>query len=172
MIRKPIDPMDLASTILKALPEGILLTTKAGGKLDTMTIGWGFLGWDWGLPIFEVLVRDTRYTKVLLDESGEFTINVPLPEENRKKIIGYCGTVSGRDHNKFQDMDLHTVPGEKVSAPAIAEFPITLECKVIYTQRQDTDRIPEESKKRYYPTGNYHTAYMGQIVSAYILEDE
>lgn len=87
-----------------------------------------------------------------------------------RKIISWCGTRSGRDTDKFKDCELHVVPGEKVAAPAIAELPLTLECKVIYKQEQDKEAIEEDILKSHYPNGDLHTAYIGEIVNAYILE--
>ncbi len=172
MRRIPINIYEYAGQILEQLPKGILLSTRADDKMDTMVIGWGTLGTDWGLPVFTVFVRQSRYTKVLLDKNPEFTINVPLKDADVRRIIGFCGTKSGRDYDKFKEMDLTVVPGEKVLAPAIAQFPITLECKVIYQQDQDASAIPADIKKRYYPTGDYHTAYTGQIINAYLLVGE
>ncbi|WP_323090392.1 flavin reductase family protein [Allobaculum sp. JKK-2023] len=172
MRRIPINIYEYAGQILEQLPKGILLSTRADDKMDTMVIGWGTLGTDWGLPVFTVFVRQSRYTKVLLDKNPEFTINVPLKDADVRRIIGFCGTKSGRDYDKFKEMDLTVVPGEKVLAPAIAQFPITLECKVIYQQDQDAAAIPADIKKRYYPTGDYHTAYTGQIINAYLLVGE
>lgn len=172
MRRIPINIYEYAGQILEQLPKGILLSTRADDKMDTMVIGWGTLGTDWGLPVFTVFVRQSRYTKVLLDKNPEFTINVPLKDADVRRIIGFCGTKSGRDYDKFKEMNLTVVPGEKVLAPAIAQFPITLECKVIYQQDQDAAAIPADIKKRYYPTGDYHTAYTGQIINAYLLVGE
>lgn len=169
MRRIPINIYEYAGQILGQLPKGILLSSAANGKMDTMTIGWGTLGTDWSLPVFTVFVRESRYTKVLLDQNPEFTINVPLKESDVRRILGFCGTKSGRTVDKFKEMNLTVVPGEKVASPAIAEFPITLECKIIYKQDQDPAAIPDEIKRRCYPTGDYHTAYTGQIVNAYLL---
>lgn len=172
MKRIPISLYEHAGHILEQLPKGVLLSSAANGHMDTMTIGWGTLGTDWNLPVFTVFVRESRFTKTLLEANPEFTINIPLPGADVRKILGYCGTKSGRDVDKFEMMDLHAVAGEKVSAPAIAELPLTLECKIIYKQDQDPAAIQKELIHRYYPTGDFHTAYTGQIVAAYILDDK
>ena len=57
-----------------------------------------------------------------------------------------------------------------MSVPAIRELPLTLECKVIYKQDQDKDAIPGDALERYYPNGDFHTAYYGEITAAYIVE--
>lgn len=171
---KNINAWDYAGHILKVIDKGILLTTAAEGKTDTMVIGWGAMGVVWSKPVFKVLVRESRYTKELLDKNGEFTINVPLAAVD-KNIIAICGTKSGRDVDKFKELDLHTVPGQTVSVPAIRELPLTLECKVIYNQDQDPQAIEENCFERYYTPGtrnegDYHTVYYGEITAAYIVE--
>lgn len=75
-MKKEINVFDYAGDIGKALPKGILLTTKHEDKVNTMTIGWGMVGIEWGKPIFIAYVRESRFTKQMLDQSGEFTINV------------------------------------------------------------------------------------------------
>lgn len=180
-MKKEINVFDYAGDIGKALPQGILLTTKHEDKVNTMTIGWGMVGIEWGKPIFIAYVRESRFTKQLLDQSGEFTINVPFGVYD-KKVLGYCGTKSGRKVDKIKECGLTLAEPAVIGTPGIKEFPLTLECKVIYKQDQDPDAIPEVIKQRYYPPDvdstasgsnrDYHTAYYGEIVSAYILEDE
>ena len=72
-MKKYIDVFDYAKEILQALPKGVLFTTKAHGKVNTMTIGWGTLGIEWRKPIFIAFVRENRFTRFQLDENGEFT---------------------------------------------------------------------------------------------------
>ena len=173
-MKKMIEAFDYAGTVCKALPRGILLTTKADGKVNTMTIGWGHIGIEWGKPIFVAYVRESRYTKQMLEANGEFTVNVPMGSIDGK-ILGYCGTKSGRDTDKIADLGLTLEEPEVISVPGIQELPLTLECKVIYKQKQDLSAIPENILTRYYPadeTGyqDYHYAYYGEIVSAYIIE--
>ena len=90
-MKKQVEAFDYADVICKALSKGVLLTTRSGKRVNTMTIGWGKIGIEWGRPIFIVYVRDSRYTKQLLEESGEFTVNVPLTVGDQE-ILGYCGT--------------------------------------------------------------------------------
>lgn len=173
-MKKMIEAFDYAGTVCKAMSRGILLTTKADGKVNTMTIGWGHIGIEWGKPIFVAYVRESRHTKQMLEANGEFTVNVPMGSIDGK-ILGYCGTKSGRDTDKIADLGLTLEAPEVISVPGIQELPLTLECKVIYKQKQDLSAIPENILTRYYPadeTGyqDYHYAYYGEIVSAYIIE--
>lgn len=167
----PFSVDEKAEYILSALRKGILLTTSADGKTDTMTIGWGALGIDWSEPVFIVYVRDSRYTKKLLDANGEFTLNIPLPDQDARRILSFAGTRSGRDVDKLEELNLHTVKGSAVSVPGILEVPMTVECRVLYQQKQDPAAIPEEILSSHYPLSDFHTAYTARIVDAYILQE-
>ena len=174
-MKKQIEAFDWADHICKAMKKGILLTSRFGEKVNTMTIGWGKLGIEWGRPIFIAYVRESRFTRQMLDENGEFTINVPYGELD-SRILGYCGTKSGRDTDKIADLGLTLETPESISVPGIKELPLTLECKVIYKQKQDLTAVPANLLERYYPadeTGfrDYHYAYYGEIVNAYLIEE-
>lgn len=173
-MKKEINVWDYAGHIMEHIGAGILLTTKADGQVDTMTIGWGTVGVQWGKPIFIAFVRESRYTKQLLEANGEFTVNIPLGEVD-KNILAVCGTKSGRDVDKIAQLGLELEEGKTVSVPAIRQLPLTLECKVIYKQDQDPAAIFPDYDARYYAKGtrnegDYHTAYYGEITAAYIVE--
>lgn len=173
-MKKEVNVWDYAGHIMEHIDGGILLTTKAGDQVDAMTIGWGTVGVQWGRPIFIAFVRESRYTKQLLEQNGEFTVNVPLGQVD-KNILTVCGTKSGRDTDKIAQLGLTLEEGETVSVPAIKELPLTLECKVIYKQDQDPAAIFPAYDARYYAKGtrnegDYHTAYYGEITAAYIVE--
>lgn len=79
-------------------------------------------------PKTYVSIRPERYSYGLIKESGEFVLN--LPTERLLKAADWCGVRSGRDHQKFTEMGLTPEACSQVSAPQIAECPITLECRV------------------------------------------
>ena len=173
-MKKQVNVFDYAGDICKALPKGILITTKNGDFVNSMTIGWGHVGIEWGKPIFVAYVRESRHTKTMLENNGEFTINVPMGSYDTN-IHAVCGRKSGRDLDKIQELGLHLVDSDVVSVPGIAELPLTLECKVIYKQKQDLSAVPQDIINRYYPvdeTGfqDYHYAYYGEIVNTYLIE--
>ena len=173
-MKQEINVWEYAPQILEAVDKGVLLTAKADGRVNTMTIGWGTMGIQWKKPVFIVFVRQSRYTKALLDKNPEFTINIPIGTCD-KNILSVCGRESGRDVDKIQKLGLTLVEGETVSVPGILQLPLTLECKVIYKQDQNPKAIAPEYDSRYYAKGtanedDYHTAYYGEITNAYIVE--
>lgn len=172
-MKQHVNPFDYAGQICQSMKKGILLTTKAGEKVNTMTIGWGTIGIEWGKPVFVAYVRESRHTRTMLDENGEFTVNIPMAEVDRN-ILGYCGTKSGRDADKIADLGLTLEAPEVITVPGIRQLPLTLECKVIFRNVQDESRLPEAIRDRYYSAINakdYHIAYYGEIVSAYIITE-
>ena len=172
MMKEKINLWDYAGKILENTGKGVLMNTQAEGKVNAMTIGWGTLGIQWGKPIFIAFVRESRFTKELVDKNPEFTVSIPVGEVD-KNILKVCGTLSGRDVDKIQQLGLHLEDGETVSVPGIRELPLTLECKVIYKQTQDLAALTPEEVKRYYSgadTDNVHTAYYGLVTAAYILK--
>lgn len=168
-----IEVFDYANEILRGVKGGALLSVSAEGKFNCMTISWGTLGIEWNKPIFTTFVRQSRYSKEFLDKNGEFTVCIPYNGEPLEILKG-CGVKSGRDTDKAKEYGLQLVKGVSVSSPAIKQLPLTLECKLIYVQKQDEKAMPAEVLDKCYPIDNgsrdIHTAYVGEIVNAYILD--
>jgi flavin reductase (DIM6/NTAB) family NADH-FMN oxidoreductase RutF len=63
---------------VKAFGEDRVLLVSCGkeGAPNVMAIGWGTTGIIWRRPIFVVLVRPSRYTYKLIEETGEFTVTL------------------------------------------------------------------------------------------------
>ena len=62
--------------VLKQLAgSGAFLTTGKGNNSNVMTVGWGFVGVMWYRRVVIVPVRESRYTKRLLDENKEFCVS-------------------------------------------------------------------------------------------------
>lgn len=104
----------------------------------------------WSTPIFTAFVRENRFTRSCLDKNPEFTVNVPLGDFN-KKILGIARSESGRNIDKIAELGLHLEKPETITVPGIQEFPLTLECRLLYKQLQDKDAVPDELKKQFIP---------------------
>ncbi len=147
----------------------LLVTTGADGKPNVMTIGWGTIGILWSKPVFVVLVRSSRYTYSRLEEVNEFTVNVP-PKELAKAAL-HCGTVSGRDNDKFKDMWLTVVQGKMVKAPIIEECIMHYECRSVHENDVMSEALEKTIIKEFYPEGDYHRIYTGLILATYADEN-
>lgn len=170
MNRKPVPyTYQFAETMRQLDGDGLLLAaTKRSGESNTMTIGWGTIGVIWGRPIFTVLVRPSRYTYQLIEESDEFTVNVPTLA--LKEFVLFAGTKSGRDYDKFSKFQLEVSPGHTVRAVTIDACPLAYECKVV----QKNDVIPATFdptiSSRFYPQGDFHRVYYGEILGTFAAE--
>ena len=177
-MKETINVTDYAGLITGMLPKGLLLNTN-GDKFNSMVIGWGHLGTLWSRPTFHVYVRQGRYTKSQLDKTQEFTISVPLKGISRD-VFRICGTMSGREIDKA---DIFTLEEPRTNhTPGVREYPLTIECKVLFSQELPLEKIPEDICKAMYPQdvdGTYcmanrdaHTMYVGEIVDAYMIKEE
>ena len=178
-MKKKIDLFEHMGAILNGVKNGVLITSKADDRVNSMTISWGTVGVEWGKPIFVTFIRENRFTRNLLEKNGEFTVNIPI-DDSAKKILGFCGSKSGRDIDKAKEIGLTYEDPEMISVPGVKELPLTLECKVVYKQKQDMAAMTEENRAKFYPqdvdslsTGankDTHVAYYGEIVNAYVIE--
>ncbi len=113
--------------MLYPLPVVMVSMADTKGNNNIITIAWaGTICTN--PPMVSISVRPERYSYPILKETGEFVIN--LTTKDLVFATDYCGVKSGRDVDKFTEMKLTPVPGEKVKAPLIGESPVNLECKV------------------------------------------
>ena len=99
-----------------------------GALLLMLTVAWtGMLQSQ--PPKTYISVRPERYSHHLIQESGQFAIN--LPTEALVRSVDWCGVKSGRDVDKFAACGLHSAPGSVLTdCPILEESPVNLECKV------------------------------------------
>jgi flavin reductase (DIM6/NTAB) family NADH-FMN oxidoreductase RutF len=141
---------------------GLLLTSvDLNGKSNVMTIGWGLMGRLWGQMVFMVAVRPSRHTFGLIEETGEFTVNVP-PKGDLDGEVAYCGKFSGRDHDKFKESGLEVEKGITVKSPMVSRCVAHFECKVLGKARLVPELLGEDVRKGSYASGNFHTLYFGK----------
>ena len=146
---------------------GAFLTVKSGDRINTMTISWGNIGYEWNRPVFIVMVRQSRHTYEMIQNTESFTVSIPLTDEF-KSSLAFCGSKSGRDHDKFKECGLKTKPAKAVETPIISGGGYTYECSIVCKQPLRLDILPDEVKDKFYGNGDYHTLYFGEIVECYI----
>lgn len=79
-------------------------------------------------PMCYVSIRKDRHSHAIIERNKEFVINYSTKDLVR--AADFCGRRSGKDYNKFKEMNLTPEKGKEVSAPIIKESPINIECKV------------------------------------------
>jgi flavin reductase (DIM6/NTAB) family NADH-FMN oxidoreductase RutF/nitroreductase len=97
------------------------------GKPNMMTAAWISICNSDPLSI-AVSMRPATYSYGNVTETKAFTVNIPSSQ--LAKYVGYAGSFSGRDVDKFKETGLTAVRAEFVNAPYIKEFPIVIECEV------------------------------------------
>jgi flavin reductase (DIM6/NTAB) family NADH-FMN oxidoreductase RutF len=99
-------------------------------------------------PLLAISLAPTRHSHTLIEESGEFIVNIPTLEI--LQAVYACGSLTGRSFDKFKKTNLTQMPAKKVKAPAIRECIAQLECEV----------------DGQFTTGD-HTIFVGKILEAY-----
>ncbi|WP_296861116.1 flavin reductase family protein [uncultured Methanobrevibacter sp.] len=105
-------------------------------------------------PAVMIAINTTLKRKTLKSilNSNEFTLAFPSAEHVAE--ADYIGIASGYDTNKLQDVGFTFNDAEKVNAPIINEFKISLECRVMHTAEVGS-----------------HTQITGEIVNVQAEED-
>lgn len=96
-----------------------------------------------------VYVRQSRFTKEQLDNTGVFTISCFM-ENSDPTIFKICGSQSGSDIDKVKEAGLTMEDAEMNGVPGIKEYPLTIECIVLYSQDQVLEKISGEIIDRFY----------------------
>ena len=162
---------DMLAPAMDALSHGRAFLTVNGDTPNTMTIGWGTIGYIWGKPVFTVLVRPQRHTFSLIESANEFTVSIPTKNDLTEQLR-FAGTESGRDTNKFSGHGLTAAPGQKVNAPIVKECGLHFEMKTLLKQEMKEGRMDVSTLDRCYPARDLHTLYFGEIVACYTTDDE
>jgi flavin reductase (DIM6/NTAB) family NADH-FMN oxidoreductase RutF len=169
MIVKEILYTEAMARATQKLSRGGAFLTVGGPTPNTMTIGWGSIGFFWNRPVFLAVVRFSRHTHGLLLSSGTFTVSVP-GKNDLKQELAFAGTASGRDVDKFSGHGLTALPARKVDAPIVAECDLHFECRVRLMQDMTPDRMDPSVLKTAYPSGDLHTMFFGEILACYEME--
>lgn len=116
-----------AGNMVYPVPAVMVSLMDKAGKANIITVAWtGTICSD--PPMAYISVRKERYSHPILMETGEFVIN--LTTEKLAKATDFCGVRSGRDVDKFKEMNLTKGKSSKIEAPSIQESPVNIECKV------------------------------------------
>ena len=137
--------------MLYPVPAVMVSVARPDEKPNIITVAWaGTINSD--PAMLSISVRKERYSHAILCETKEFVVN--LVSESLVRACDYCGVRSGRDVDKFAQMKLTPVAVEGVTAPAIAESPVNLACRV-------TQVIPLGS----------HDLFLARIEQVYVRDD-
>lgn len=84
-------------------------------------------------PMISISVRPARASHDLIDQTGEFVVNIPWPA--MELVSDFIGSTTGRETDKWGETGLKREPASIVQPPLLADCPINLECQVRHTLR-------------------------------------
>lgn len=113
-------------TLLSPVP-AVLVSCGTVESPNVLTIGWTGIVSS-APPKTYVSIRPSRYSHDIIKNSGEFVIN--LTNKPLLKATDFCGVKSGKDCDKFALCGITAAESFVVSAPSVAESPVSIECKV------------------------------------------
>lgn len=127
-----------------------LVTCGTVEKPNAITIAWtGIVSTH--PPMTYISVRPSRYSYEIIEQTGEFVINLTTTAMCRQ--VDFCGVKSGRDLDKIKACGFHVASAEGVSAPLLEESPLSLACVI----------------KQKIPLGS-HNMFLAEIVSVAVEE--
>ena len=122
-MKKDIKP----TTSLYPLPAVMVSCGSSPDEYNIITISWtGTICSN--PPMCYISVRPDRHSHEIIKRNMEFVIN--LTTEQLAKQTDWCGVHSGKDYNKFRELNLTPAKATMVQAPIIAESPLSIECRV------------------------------------------
>ena len=118
--------------MLYPLPVVMVSCNRKGDKPNIVTVAWtGTICSD--PAMVSISVRPERYSHDIIENSKEFVIN--LVTKDLTYATDYCGVRSGRDVDKFKEMNLTPLPSKMIDAVGIEESPVNIECKVVEVKK-------------------------------------
>ena len=111
---------------IQALPAFPLELVTAGRNIMTAA---AFSFYSFKPPCVMVGIMPRNYTFELMLQKLEFGINIPT--ERQLDAARFCGSVSGREVDKFKKTGLAPQKGKAVESLLVKECPVNLECNVV-----------------------------------------
>ena len=158
---QPISLSELELNVFKTIgEEWMLVTAEKDGKTNTMTASWGGIGVLWGKNVAYVFIRESRYTKELIDSSDTFSLS--FFRGYNKRELKYLGAVSGRDEDKIKNarFSVDYLNG----TPYIDEATSVLICRKMAAQPISKEFFLDSNiDSTWYKDGDYHVMYVAEI---------
>ena len=137
--------------------EWAAVTAEADGKANAMTVSWGGVGVMWGKNVATIYIRDSRYTKELIDASDTFSINF-FEDDHMHSTLNYLGKVSGHNEDKIAGARLHI--NHMTGTPFLDEAKFVILCKKLSATRITADQFIDPTiADKWYADGDMHTMY-------------
>jgi flavin reductase (DIM6/NTAB) family NADH-FMN oxidoreductase RutF len=125
--KRPLAP----DTTLYPVPV-VLITCGAGDQANLFSLN-RIASCNAEPPMISISVRPLRASHDLIDQLGEFVVNIPWPD--MEPVSDFVGTTTSRNTDKWRETGLTPLPASIVKPPLLAQCPVNLECQVRHTLR-------------------------------------
>lgn len=159
-------PKELTENFFRMIDDEWMLVTakKPDGTFNMLTASWGGVGVLWNRPVSFIFIRESRYTTQFLDTADSYTLS--FFEEDMRGVLSELGSKSGRDIDKMNYPGL--TPVEKNGAVMFKEAKLTLVCNKLFRNLlSESSILCSDVIKEAYPKGDFHIAYIGEIVECF-----
>lgn len=114
------------------MPAYMIGTYNEDGTVDVMMMAWGGICAE---DMVALNLESEHKTVANIEERKAFTLAIPGTDTLKESDFLGIATAN-KMSDKFERSGLHAVKSERVNAPVITEYPITLECEVVEMQSQ------------------------------------
>ena len=161
MAFKEINPTELCTNIFSDIGNKwmLLSAAKKDGSINTMTASWGAMGVLWNKNVFICFVRPQRYTFEFIEDS-EY-ISLSFFGEEYRDTLKFCGTKSGRDHDKIKETGLTVF--NRDGRVGFEQAERIIYGKKLFKGELDPKCFLSEEISKHYKDNDYHIVYICEI---------
>lgn len=160
-----IKPEEVNDNVFRLVgTDWMLVTAGTLNSWNTMTASWGAFGNLWMKNIAICFIRPSRRTYEFLESAKFFTLS--FFDRKYRSILDYCGSHSGRDVDKAKETGL--IPVSLMEGTVhFEQARLVFICRKIYHQDIDSSRFIDPEIFSFYPEGDYHRMYLGELVKVF-----
>ena len=162
----PIDMLEW-NPIKKLADEGVAIVGEADGIVNATSSHNGGVGHIWGKNVVYAFLRNTRYTKELIDKSDYFSACFfDMNDKNNVQLMKVLDQLSGRNEDKLHLC--HVNVEHAMNCPYIDDANFIILCKKIAAVPMTENTILDENilndnySERH--LDDFHTMYIGEIL--------
>lgn len=160
---QPMDAKEIDFNVFHMIGEdGYVVVTQKGDKTNAITANFGGLGTMWGKDCVFIVLRDSSFSRELLDATGTFSVNFLNPKKYRT-VMRYFGAASGRQEDKIAAMKLNLNQWEEISF--LDEANTVFCARKIHKIEVPAEGIIDQAMlPKWYQQGDQYSLYIGEIL--------
>lgn len=125
-MRKEV-PLELATRLINHGPV-VFVTSSSNGKHNITPVAWN-MPVQKNPPMLVLEIGENHFIFDCIMETGDFVVNIPA--SSLVETIVKCGSVSGREVDKFDAFGLEAEESHEVKSPSLKEAAAVLECALV-----------------------------------------